>query len=161
MMKRQGIVAAFVVAALALGAGCGGKSEEKSKFIGSWTVSSGSLTGTCTNLGSFTQPLTGEPFTVDKGTTSDLVVTLNGCMVNFDLDGHSASATSASAQAGQSCNFAVPGFGGVVVSIGTWTLQLSNSDTIAMTMSGSALTNCPVSGSGTATRAAPDAGAGG
>jgi len=163
MKKSSNIVAGFVAAALALatGAGCGSKSDEPSKLIGSWTVASGSLGGTCAGLGSFTQDLTGGPFTIAKGAMSDLLLTFNGCPVKFDLEGHSTSATSATAQAGQSCTFNVPPLGGVTVSITSWALQLTNDQTIVMTVSGSALANCPVSGNATATRSAADAGAGG
>jgi len=164
MKKSSNIVAGFVAAALALaiGAGCGGKSDQPSKLIGSWTAASGSLTGTCPVFGMFTQDLTGGAFTIEKGTMSDLLLTFNGCPVKFDLEGHSTSATSATAQAGQMCTFNVPPLGSVSVSITSWALQLTDDQTLTMTVSGSALgATCPVSGSATAIRSAVDAGAGG
>jgi hypothetical protein len=99
--------ARLIYAALAFGAlagaatGCGGDKPapaDLSKFVGSWSVTSGALTISCTDHRVQVIAIT-EPTQLILGTGSDLIDTDATCPVLYDVVG-----TVASALPGQTCN---------------------------------------------------------
>lgn len=67
-----------------------GASEEAKPFLGTWTIASANIKGSCGPL-PFDQPLTGMQ-TVAAGTSSDLVFTVQpGCELLMDVTGDTAT----------------------------------------------------------------------
>jgi hypothetical protein len=131
-------------------AGCSSSSPKGgiNTFAGSWTFTSGTLSGTGTCPGLPTD-LAGQTFMVEKGTTSDLSFLLSTCMVTLSVDGSRASADPAS----QTCMFTVTGLGAVPVTITSWTLDSSNGQTLTTNAMGNALGGaCNFTLTGTATK---------
>lgn len=110
--------------------------------------------------------LKGETLSLMKGMTSDLVSTLQSsfgtCMLNLDVSG-----TVASAVAGQACSFTVTTAVGplmVTFDVSSWTVTTTDgvSMTTAATAPGQGLASaCTLTLSGTGSKHAADAGAGG
>jgi len=140
-----------LVVGLAIGvASCSDKTGAD-KFVGSWTYA-GAINPNCGDAAPI--DLTGEMVTITASDSSHITMQLGTlCTVKFDVDG-----TMATAQAGQTCRFDIPGYGPVDASIKTWTLMVSG-DTITSDFSGSVLI-CLPSGTGTLTRVSTDDGGG-
>jgi hypothetical protein len=163
-MKMSGWAALplVVIPALALAltfAGCGKSSgsDETSKFEGAWTFSSGSIGGTCLSM-QLTDDLTGSSLTVTKGTSSDLLIGFQGCEVQFQVSGASASAVPNQTCMVATGNSTLPM---ATVSITSWTITTSDGRSLTTSMMGTVLGDCAVTGSGAATKAtAQDASAG-
>lgn len=168
---RSGRVGRFLapVAAVAClwAVSCSSSTTHTDNFIGDWTFGSGSsITGTnC--MGLSTVSLQGEKLTLAKGTTSDLVSTLQSssfgtCTLNLNESG-----TVASAATGQKCTFTVAAIGGLMITfdVTAWTVTTSDgvSMTTAATATGEGLaTGCTIMLTGAGTHASgTDASAGG
>jgi hypothetical protein len=135
-------------------ASCSSTTASPAEFVGNWTFSAGTLSGTglCPGLPT---DLTGQTFTLTKGTTSDLLSTLGTCQVLLNVNG-----TKASAVAGQMCQFTIGGMA-VDVTVSSWTLDSSNGMTLTTNATGSALGVCQFTLTGDASKSAtPDASAG-
>jgi hypothetical protein len=148
---RTFVAVAVVGLGLSLGAG-GCDSGGADKFVGMWTYT-GVINPNC--LGTPVDPidLTGETVTIMSTDSSHVSVALGTlCTVTFNVDG-----STATAGAGQTCSFDIPGIGPATVMISRWTLTLSG-DTITSDFA-SAVLICTPSGTGTLTRQS-DAGAG-
>ena len=136
----------FVVALLAAGfASCSEKGGAE-KFVGTWTYTGAITVGaTCGDYAPI--DLTGDRVTIAAPDSTHLVVDLAGyCTVNFNVDGHTASAA-----ANQNCTFPIPGVGPTSVSITKWTLTLSSDDVLASDFVGGVFI-CTATGTGTLTR---------
>jgi hypothetical protein len=149
--RRSGFSGAGAVGlfALLVGTVVGGCSSSKpTDFVGNWAFTSGSLSGTgiCPGLPT---PLTGQTFSLTKGTTSDLVSMLGTCLVTLSVDGNKASA----APAGQMCQFTLGGMA-VDVSVTSWTLESMNGADLTTNATGSALGVCTFTLSGGAHKGA-------
>ncbi len=161
-------LAGVLVLACAAFVGCSSSSNGAvDKFIGNWTFDSGTLDANCNGLPPFSNNLAGQTLTLMKGTSSDLVSTLASSLGTCTLK-LTVSGTVASADPGQSCTFNVPVGGlsvAVTVNINTWTV--TTTDGLAMTTgatatgSGGLADGCPVTLSGSGTKHAGDASAGG
>jgi hypothetical protein len=136
------------VAVLSAGACLAACSEKggAQKFVGTWTYAGAIAVGaTCGDYPPF--DLTGDMVTIAAPDSTHLVVDLAGyCSVNFNVDGHTASAA-----ADQNCTFPIPGVGPTSVSITKWTLTLSSDDVLASDFTGGVLI-CAATGTGTLTR---------
>jgi hypothetical protein len=165
MLKKTSSTRVLAVAlALAL-VGCGGGSSSSSDpadaFAGTWIFDSGSIDGTCAGTALAPIDLTGDPLTITKVDATHVAVMLSGnglmCDVTFQVSGTTGTATG-----NPTCVFPV-NIGGttmnVTANITSWTLDIS-SGTLSMSMAGTA-SICSATGSGTATKQATDAGAGG
>ena len=153
----------MIVIGLAAGS-CSTSSSGNDKFIGTWTFDTGTITPTnCQGITPIS--LVGETLMLAKGTSSDLVSTLQSsfgtCTLNLTVSG-----TVASADAGQSCMFTVPVAGtplSFTFNVSSWTV--TTTDGVAMTTSAAAAgtglaTGCTISLTGAATKHAADASAG-
>jgi hypothetical protein len=152
---------ALGLALAAMAGSCSSSSGAKNtdNFVGTWTYQSGTLNGACPGLPAMMNTLTGQTFTLEKGTTSDLLFTLGTCQVKLTVSG-----TTASADPGQSCMYTLPTFGAVNVMITSWTNETTNGQSMTTNASGTAqvVGNCTVTLNGTATKTAtPDASTGG
>jgi hypothetical protein len=146
-------LAAFVVAVAGLGLGVAACDDKggADKFVGTWTYA-GAIDPKCIGANVTPIDLTGETATITKTDSSHVSVALGTiCMVTFEVDGSTATAA-----AGQSCMFEIPGIGPATASITKWTLTISG-ETITSDFSSSVLV-CAPGGVGTLTRA-PDGGA--
>jgi len=116
------------------------------KFVGTWTYAGAITVGaTCGDYPPF--DLTGDMVTIAAPDSTHLVVDLAGyCTVNFNVDGHTATAA-----ANQNCTFPIPNVGPTSVSITKWTLTLSSDDVVASDFLGGVLI-CTATGTGTLTR---------
>lgn len=147
------LFAAVVVAVAGLGLGVAACDDKggADKFVGNWTYA-GAIAPTCIGANVAPIDLTGETVTITKTDSSHVSVALGTiCMVTFEVDG-----STATAGAGQSCMFEIPGIGPATASITKWTLTISG-ETIMSDFT-SAVLVCTPSGMGTLTRA-PDGGA--
>jgi hypothetical protein len=156
--------AALAFLSLAL-ASCGGSStdggDKTLPFVGTWTVTTGSLTAMCpAPLGTMMQALDGGQQAISKATDGSLSVTiLPGCSVSFDPSGNTATLRTSPPQ---TCMLTVMG----IQVMGTFTSGsfMVTDKTATFSYAGNAslsgLLNCPVTASGTAALgAAADAGA--
>ena len=145
---------------LILAAGCsstGPKSVDR--FVGTWTFNSGALDATCqAPIPPFHSDLPGQTLTLVKGTSSDLMSTLQtmlgSCSLKLTVDG-----TMAVADPGQTCTFNVPvGTSAVAVTVAvtSWTLSTPDGQTLTTTVAGAVTgglaDGCPVTLSGTANK---------
>lgn len=140
-----------LVAVLAAGAGLATCSEKggAEKFVGTWTYTGAITVGpagpTCGAYPPF--DLTGEMVTISAPDSTHLVVDLAGyCTVDFNVDGHTATAA-----ANQNCTFPIPNVGPTSVAITKWTLTLSSDDVLASDFTGGVLI-CTATGTGTLAR---------
>jgi hypothetical protein len=82
-------------------ASCGSSSSDSAgtdKYVGTWKFTSGTITVTCPDpIGTITVAESGNVI-VNKGSTSDLIVTTDQCSLKFDVTNGTATAV-----AGQSC----------------------------------------------------------
>ncbi len=154
-------LAPFVAVACLWAASCSSSTNNNDKFMGTWTFDSGSITGTPGCMG-VNVDLTGETLTLIKGTTSDLVSTLQSafgtCTLSLDVSGNVASAV-----AGQSCMFTSSGLA-LKFDVSSWTVTTANgaSMTTAATATGEGIAaSCTLTLSGAGTKHAADAGTGG
>jgi hypothetical protein len=85
---------------LMMASGCGDDpvAGDPTKFIGTWTVSTGQATATCAGV-AIPLNLAGEVITISPGVTSPLIALYKGCTIAFDITGNTATA-----QAGQMCD---------------------------------------------------------
>jgi hypothetical protein len=148
---RSLAVVVVVLAGLALGVtGCDDKGGAD-KFVGTWTYA-GAINANC--IGTPVDPidLTGETVTITSTDSTHVSVALGTlCTVTFNVDGSTATAA-----AGQTCSFNIPGIGPATVMITKWTLTVSG-ETVNSDFASSVLI-CTPSGTGTLTRQ-PDGGA--
>jgi hypothetical protein len=150
--------------ALLVAAGCSSTGPKNvSRFVGTWTYSSGMLDATCP--GGLVPPistgLAGQTATVMAGTSSDLVATqqtaYGTCTILFSVDG-----TTASANPSQTCtlNVAVAGMTlPVTLTVTSWSLTSSaDGSTLTTSAAGTAssagglVSNCAVTLSGAASK---------
>jgi hypothetical protein len=122
-MSRSNFHAAATAIFLALSAGgallgCGSDDKKDvAKFIGTWSIETGALTGACPPLAFPMQAIPkGEQVVFTAGTDSDLLIERSGCKIKFDVKGDVATA-----QTGQSCGAMIanplPTGGGGLISI--------------------------------------------
>jgi hypothetical protein len=159
-LRKLAVPSAMALLVLALAtasSSCGGgSSDDTSKFIGTWTFDSGMLgTDSTCAVGAQSAALAGQTFTLVKGTSSDLLLTLTTsqvmCQVTFKVAG-----STATADPNQMCTFTVTGLGQTSVGVTSWTLVTSNGTTLTTSMVGTAI--CPVTGSGSASKNAASSG---
>jgi hypothetical protein len=160
-------LAGFLLLACASFSGCSSSATTPSdKFIGTWTFDSGSVMPNSGCFGISESSLVGETLTLAKGTSADLQSTLQTQFGTCPLQ-LTVMDSVASANPGQTCMFTVP-VGGqqvtVTFDITTWTVTSSNGTTMttaaAATGTGIAA-SCMISLTGSATKHAADASAGG
>jgi hypothetical protein len=168
---RALVTAVAVATALGLGLGCSstGPKAATDKFLGDWNFSSGALVASCAILPTpYMSTLDGQTLTLTKGTTSDLVSTLQTTMGTCTLK-LTVSGDVASADPGQTCTFNVTVLQNpvaVTVGITSWSVTLDAADPTKMTTAASAVgmgglaDGCPVTISGAASKGARDASAG-
>jgi hypothetical protein len=109
--------------------------------------------------------VTGQSFTLAKGTSSDILSTFGSCLVTLSVDGTRASASPA----GQMCMFTIPVAGQPFtanVVIVTWTNDTTDGTHLTVsamgTGSGGLADGCPVTLTGAATKTSgADAASGG
>lgn len=167
----------FVLRALALcgalaGTACGDDDNggDVSRFVGNWTITSGTAMATCAPLPVPAINLQNEMLVVGVGPDGNLEATVSGCKVKLNANGDVASAP-----AGQTCTFNVPYMTANVPAMvkidsatlslmgGNATLTLQSTNVVAslppLSITCSSLNiNATASRPGSAT---PDAGAGG
>ena|SRR5215471_10245312 len=138
------------LAIVLLVAACGSSSsDDASKFVGTWTFDSGTITATCSNGlpgGSF--PIAGLSGMITKVDNTHIRLTANSsCIINFTVSGATATAPS-----GQSCTLPTPTLGPQEIAISSWTMTLTGTGagaTMSASISGTALAGlCTASGSG-------------
>ena len=143
LLTKLSFAPVLVVLCAAL-SGCGSDDSKSSgggdKFTGTWNVTGGSviLGGDCGNQ---TTALTGT-VVFTKGSTSDLIATIEDCPLKFDVRGNSASALS-----GQTCTVSDSGVTGtltyqsvVVTSTDGKVATISGNGVISATVAGTAVT---------------------
>jgi hypothetical protein len=167
--KRRDVAGLTSLLALACAAfiGCSSSANTPTdKFVGTWTFDSGMIMPDSGCLGVPASSLTGQTLTLTKGTTSDLVSTLQSSFGTCSLQLTVMDAV-ASANPGQSCMFTVPVAGNqlmVTFDVTSWTVTSSNGTMMttnaAATGTGLAA-GCMITLSGAATKHATDASAGG
>jgi hypothetical protein len=141
------LLAAFLVL------GCGSSTgDDASKFAGTWTFDSGTLTPVCTIV---TAPapfdLSGQSLAITKVDAATLKVDLGtACSVTFKVSGAQATALP-----NQMCTLSAST---PPVTLTSWTLTISGDHIESATMA-SAFTVCTVNGSGVLSRASADGGA--
>jgi len=148
---RASTLFALTTLLLAPACGGGGGGDQTTKFVGTWTFSSGELTPTCSFI-STPFMLTGISVMfakIDDSTISLVIGT--ACTVKFKVSGGKGTV-----EPKQTCTLAVGALGPQAVAIDTWTLALSG-DRIDNTIAGS-ISICQASGTAVLTRGAPDGG---
>jgi hypothetical protein len=156
-------VAVGLLAMLAV-AGCSSSGPKNvSRFVGTWTYSSGNFDATCPGglVPPISNTLAGQTVTLMAGTSSDLVAvqqtTYGACSVQLSVDGTMASATP-----NQTCTLNVA-FAGttvpVTLTVTSWTLttsadgsMLTNAAAGTASSTGGLISNCAVTLSGTASK---------
>lgn len=161
-MRRLSILA---LALLPLSIGCGSSESDKTApFVGTWTVTSGSLTGTCPMVPPFMQKLDGGQQTITK--TADGALSLAifpGCNVILDVNG--TTATLRATTPPQSCMFPFMYAGTQIQVMGSFTAGnfMVTGETGSFSYMGNAMAGpltCVVMGMGMSMKgAAPDSGA--
>ena len=153
------------VAALALAAGCSSSGPKNlDRFLGTWRFDSGTAGGMCLGM-PISNDVTGQSFTLVKGTSSDILSTFGTCMVTLSAEGTRASASPS----GQMCTFTLPVAGQPFtanVLIMTWTNDTTDGMHLTVsamgTGSGGLADGCPVNLIGAATKTSgADAASGG
>jgi hypothetical protein len=145
----------LLLAALVL-AGCG-ETDKTAPFVGTWTVTMGTLTGTCPPPlpSPIMQKLDGGQQTITKTADGALSVSiLPGCSVILDVTGNVASLRMTTPP--QMCNFT---FNGLPV-MGTFTgaTFTLNGQTASFNYTGTGMVgtlSCPVTGMGMSMKGAP------
>jgi hypothetical protein len=147
------LLAPVLVLALTVMPSCGGGAgDQTTKFLGTWTFTSGQLTPTCALI---TTPfsLTGLPVVFTKVDDSTISLGLGtACAVKFKVAG-----AKATVEPQQTCTLDVGALGPQTVAIDKWTLSLSG-DQIDNDIAGSILI-CTASGTAVLMRGGPDGGA--
>jgi hypothetical protein len=156
----RGRLAIAALSALVL-VGCGGTAEspppdKTAPFVGPWTITSGTVTGTnCPLVGMVSFKLDGAVQTIAKGTDSDLAVALlTGCTVKMNVTGTVATLPPTPVQ---SCMITLPNGLPVMATFmgGSFTVT---DKTAAFNFTGTAAlgaSTCPVTGSGSSIKGAP------
>jgi hypothetical protein len=151
---------------LLLAAGCSSTGPKNvDNFVGTWTFSSGTFQATCPPpIPPYSNDLTGQTVTLTKGTSSDLVSTLQTmfgtCSLQLGVNGSMASASP-----GQTCSLTVTVAGTtlpVTLTVTSWTVTTAglSMTTAAMGTASSSsglVNNCPVILTGTASKGAAPA----
>jgi hypothetical protein len=134
----------MVVALAAVMGGCGGGNADA--FVGEWTYA-GTIAANCIGLTIPDLPLDGATVTIVASDDEHLQVVVDTtCMVNFTVDGNTATAAG-----GQQCTLNIPTVGLQSISITTWTLTLADGVITSQFTGGLAV--CLPSGTGTLTKA--------
>jgi hypothetical protein len=153
-----------VVLALVVAAGCSSTGpKDVSRFVGTWTYSSGMFDATCPGglVPPLSNTLAGQTVTLLAGTSSDLMATqqtaYGSCTVQLSVSG-----TMASAAPNQTCALNVTFAGSTVpvtLTVTSWTMTSSaDGSTLTTTAAGTAtstgglISNCAVTLSGAATK---------
>jgi hypothetical protein len=134
-MMKLGLLVAFATA------GCGGGSSGgASRFIGTWSYSSGTQTTTCNDFvpPTSTDQLTGSVL-VSAGISSDLVTNDGeGCLLKFDVVGGVGDVIPGQS-CGSSITFTDGTAGTLTITPQTWTLSLLNNTVMNSSGSGAAM----------------------
>jgi hypothetical protein len=145
-------------------AGCGGSESDKTApFVGTWAVTSGSVTAMCpAPIGTVMQKFdTGEQAMV-KGTDSDLLFTLlPNCQLKLDVSGSTATLRTMPVQTCMLMFSGIPVTGSFTSGTFMVTGTMAKYDYAGTaTIGGSVM--CPVTGTGTSVKgaASPDGGGG-
>lgn len=123
--------------ALAALTACGAGSGDATVFVGTWTISNGTLNASCGGL-TPSQSLDGSTVTLANATDGSLVANVRGCQVVFDVKGNVATA-----RANQTCQSSVDLAGqtlALTLSVAAATFTVSG-DTGTLVQSGTATTN--------------------
>src|SRR6185436_3399860 len=144
---------------------CGSESDKTAPFVGTWTVTTGTLTGMCVGLPMpFTQKLDGGQQTITKNADGSLSISiLPGCNIILDVNG--SVATLRATTPPQMCSFQFSVMGTSLPVRGTFTAGnfTVTGDTASFSYMGMAMAgplSCPVTGIGMSKKgAAPDAAA--
>jgi hypothetical protein len=161
MVRGRWIPMSLALLLTACGSSSSSDTDKTLPFVGTWTITTGSLAATCpAPLGPMMQSLDGGQETIVKAADGALTITiLPGCSVAFDPSGNTANLRT---NPPQTCMLMVMGFevmgtfnsGSFAVTDKTATFSYSGNASIG------GLINCPVTASGMAMlAAAPDAGA--
>jgi hypothetical protein len=138
-------------------AGCGGGEEDKTApFVGTWTVTMGTLSGTCPILPMpIMQNLAGGQQIITKTADGALSVSIiSGCNIIFDVTGNVANLRVTTPP--QSCNFTF----NMLPVMGTFTgaTFTVNGQTASFNYAGTGMLGtiaCPVTGVGTSMKGVP------
>jgi hypothetical protein len=131
------------VAALLGVGGCG--SGNADAFVGEWTYA-GTIVANCVGITIPDLPLDGATVTIVASDDEHLQVVVDTtCMVNFTVDGNTATAGG-----GQACMLNIPTVGLQSIAITTWTLTLA--DGVITSQFTGALAFCAPTGTGTLTK---------
>lgn len=152
MQKTASLLMVLALAGCGDSNGGGSTPSDLDRFLGTWTISTGTLTANCPAPlpPTITSPLTGEQ-TVQKGTASDLVFNVQPmCQLLLDVNGNSATVRPRQSCTVTAAGANVPGTvesGNLTVSGETATFNLAGN---AMVIGGT----CTFTGTGTSARTA-------
>jgi hypothetical protein len=154
LTKRSTLATLFAAAWFMLAPACGGGGggDQTTKFIGTWTFSSGDLTPTAGCP--ITAPFSLKGLTVTFAKVDNSTISLGigtACTVKFTVSG-----AKATVEPKQTCTLDVGALGPMSVAIDAWTLTLTG-DQIDNMIEGSILI-CKASGMAVLTRGGPDGG---
>jgi hypothetical protein len=152
----------LVVAAGACSSSGGNSGADADAFVGTWTFQSGAITPACSLVMLDPIDMTGDVVTMTKTDANHVTMMISGngvmCDVAFAVDGKTATAA-----AGQTCAISASGYN-AVVNVSSWTMTLSGSNDIGMSMMGTTSVtamgftiNCAPTATGTMVRSSSDA----